>query len=392
MLLVMTSPPVSLPKSDIKPVFLMLSSCHRDLAAQGGAVNASSHVRRATECLQQVYGADVPRAQVTSEFAEARARACMDLPHLLVSSHEDLGTSATHECLIDTGNLPAVRVAREQSQGKVLLEAPAPSTSLEQVPGECVAVTARGERVHHECSPSGSRTRTNSHSRIALFSESDKHAQMLEREILSLRNRTAEQTATLLSVRKEKRKLEDELVAKHATCRRLERDAESTLSELARTREELMRGRDDAARLRDELNRVRRGEESALEQAAAEVASRRAAEGRMEVLREEGERLRNEINRLREDGQNDCTEAERRARETFGRLGALFMKAGKGELPIGLGLDGDDVKRMPGSLRGGTEDARSRSASTSGRGWGAMSVSGIEGERERRSSGGERPL
>ncbi|EPT02626.1 hypothetical protein FOMPIDRAFT_1040862 [Fomitopsis schrenkii] len=330
MLLVMTSPPVSLPKSDIKPVFLMLSSCHRDLAAQGGAIDSASHVRRATECLQQVYGADVPRAQVTSEFAEARARSCMDLPHLLArTSQVDLGTGPTRECLIDTGNLPAVRVAHEQSQGKVPLEAPTSPTSLEGVPCERGDITpTRGE--DRERSPSRSRTQTNSHSRTASYSERDKHVQMLEREIQSLRNRAAEQTATLLSVRKEKRKLEDELVTKHTACRRLQRDTESTSGELARAREELARAQEDIARLRDELRRVRRGEENALEQAAAEVANRRAAEGRAEVLREELERLRNEMNRVRAEGRDE-REAERRARETFARLGALFTKAGRGK-------------------------------------------------------------
>ena len=139
---------------------------------------------------------------------------------------------------------------------------------------------------------------------------------------------------------------------------------------------------------------MRRGEEGALEQAAAEVASRRAAEGRVEVLREEMGRLQNEIGRLKADWREEEREADRRARETFAKLGALFTKAGRGELPIGLGLDGDgfggDVRRVPATPR---EDARSRSASTSGRGWGSVSVSGAEAERSRRSSGGfERPL
>ena len=403
MLLVMTSPPVSLSKADIKPVYLMLSSCHRDIAAQGGPVDGAYHVRQATECLRQVYGVEVPRAQVTSEFAEARARACMDLPHLLTStSTPDLETGSTRECLVDTGNLPMARLTREQSPRKQVPEAPASSTSIEGIqPGRGGATPAsRGGRASRERSPSRSRTQTDSHSRTASYTERDKHVQILEREIQSLRDRAAEQTNTLLSVRKEKRRLEDELVAKHAMCRRLERDAEAASGELTRSQEELARAKDDAARLRDELDRVRRGEESALEQAAAEVASRRAAEGRVEVLREEMGRMRNEMARLRAEGRDSEREAEWRARETFARLGALFAKAGRGELPISLGLDGEasgaDVRRTPAtpaSDRAGREDARSRSASTSGRGWGSVSLPGMDCERERRSSGGfEKPL
>ena len=404
-ILVMTSPPVSLPKTDIKPVYLMLSSCHRDIAAKGGSVDVAFHVRQATECLQQVYGTDVPRAQVTSEFAEARARTCMSLPHLLASAPTpDLETGPIRERLADTVNLPAARSHREQSPSNRVPEAPASTDSLQRIHPEWSNATT----THSERSPPRSRTRTDSHSRNTSYSERDRHVQMLEREIQSLRDRTAEQNTTLLSIRKEKRRLEDELVAKHTTCRRLERDAEATSGELARAQDELARARKDAVQLKDELNRVRRGEESALEQAAAEVAGRRAAEGRVDVLREEMGRLRNEVDRLRADGREDEREAERRARETFARLGAMFVKAGRGELPIGLGLPvdgegggtGGDVRRTPVALasdRVGREDARSRSASTSGKGWGSVSasvsVSGMDGERERRSSGNfERPL
>ncbi|KZT67165.1 hypothetical protein DAEQUDRAFT_813035 [Daedalea quercina L-15889] len=382
---VMTSAPVSLSNSDLKPVFLMLSSCHRDLAAQSRSEDVAFHVRRATECLQQVYGVDVPRAQVTSEFAEARARSCMDLPSLL-SSASDSGQELAHarECLADAGNLPTTRAHQEQS--------PSRKRAREQstVPTELGDDKRRSDRsisAHAQRDePDRSRARADSHSRSQ--SERDRHVHALEREIQATRDRAADEHAILLGVRTAKRKLEDDLVAEHAARRRLEREADSTAGELARTREELVRAREDVARLRDELSRARRGEEGALEQAAAEVASRRAAEGRVDVLREELGRLRNEVTRARAAGREmaeEGREAERKARETFARLGEMFVKAGRGELPLGLALDDGGQNRgdgptTPASERGHwEEDRRSRSASTSGRGWGPKL--GVENER-----------
>ncbi|TFY53475.1 hypothetical protein EVJ58_g9432, partial [Rhodofomes roseus] len=242
MIAVMTSPPVSLAKTDVKPAFLMLSSCHRDLAALGGA-GSDIAVHRATECLQQVYGVDIPRAQVTSEFAEARARSCMDLPGML-SSGDDPGDARARDYLADAGNLPAAPSAQEQSPSKQ--KANGDSMAFGQchtVDAEHSGVIVPNHTAHGDTGPGAQRiepeqgrSRANSQSHLRQHSERDEHGhlQILERETQALKDRASEMSTTLMNVRTAKRKLEDELVAEHAARRRAERDAVQADTQLAR--------------------------------------------------------------------------------------------------------------------------------------------------------------
>ncbi|KAH9924891.1 uncharacterized protein B0H18DRAFT_955290 [Fomitopsis serialis] len=395
---VMTGNPVSLAKADLKPTFLMLSSCHRDIVAQGDSKDAAFHV----------YGVDVPRAQVTSEFAEARARSCMDIPGLVASGQDD-GTAHVREYLADAGNLPAAPSAQEQSPSKkrTRQDPPTPKGPDNNV-SEKHNSTSK-DAAHHDTGVSAPRTeperdreRSTSHSSASAsrsYSERDKHGQvqLLEREIKALRNRAAEADSTLLNVRTAKRKLEEDLVISHAARRRAERDIEAVTSELARVREELGRAREehartreDVVRLKDELSRARRGEESALEQAAAEVESRRAAGRRVEEMGAEMGRLRDELRRA--DAEVEVRrETEVLVMDAFAKLEeALARPAPTRTLRLTQGSDGDagvpsgrrgEWPATPVSERGIMEDVgRSRSVSASGRsGWGPMA--GIKNER-----------
>jgi len=77
-LAVLTAPPVSLPPTTLKPAYLMLASCYRDLARETPTHNAELS-RRATACLQRVYGVDVPCAHATSEWDVEADRKSMDV-------------------------------------------------------------------------------------------------------------------------------------------------------------------------------------------------------------------------------------------------------------------------------------------------------------------------
>ena len=61
----MTSPSVGLSENDLKPVYLMLSSCHTDLAKRAQSSGLASQIRedhrcKAQEYLQKVYGKNTP--------------------------------------------------------------------------------------------------------------------------------------------------------------------------------------------------------------------------------------------------------------------------------------------------------------------------------------------
>lgn len=59
-LLALTSPAVGLSEAELKPAFLMLSSCHTDLSRTVASEMAGEHALKAQEYLRKVYGAHTP--------------------------------------------------------------------------------------------------------------------------------------------------------------------------------------------------------------------------------------------------------------------------------------------------------------------------------------------
>lgn len=100
----MTSPSIGLPESELKPAFLMLSSCHTDLAKRarssglGGQIREEHH-RKAQEYLQKVYGTNTPGDAPPSLAAPQPSRVVNALslhPTPVASGSENAGsTSAT---------------------------------------------------------------------------------------------------------------------------------------------------------------------------------------------------------------------------------------------------------------------------------------------------------
>ncbi|KAI0915742.1 hypothetical protein AcV5_003580 [Taiwanofungus camphoratus] len=265
---VMLSPSVGLALQDLKPAFLMLSSCYMDLVKQTRASDGTDtaesreHARKATECLQQVYGVNVPPVQATSEYAPSKSS--MDVSTLVVESE----ASRSRGYLANTSNLPAAE-------------------RREPIDPE-----------HHR-------------ENAALQPQSSSHIQMLEREIQALRDQQANNVAYVSRARSAKRKLEDDLDEERRTRRKLERQLDEAGKELAG---------------------ARRGENFALEQCRAEVESRRRAELSAGELRDEVASVRQEMKERLEE----CKQSERRARECFGKLGVLFLKAANGEVEGGV--------------------------------------------------------
>ncbi|KAH9945675.1 hypothetical protein B0H21DRAFT_744176 [Amylocystis lapponica] len=266
MIEVMTSHAVGLPARDLKPAFLMLSSCHTDLAKQTRAPDGSCtdestrHILEAAKWLQHVYGTHVPPAAEPTSAECAATKASMDVS--AVPSASTSTPAPPRGCLANTSNLPAPAThERRESSG--------PSRGL---------------------------------------------VQMLEREIQALRDRQADHTALL------------------SEARALRRRAQEDLDEERRARRKAERAMEQAGL---DVVGVRRAEKLALEEARAEGEGRRRAELRAEELRDELVRVRREC-QVRVDA---CAEEDRRARECFGKLGALFLKASKGEMEGGVWKD-----------------------------------------------------
>lgn len=71
----MTSPTVGLSEDDIKPAFLMLASCHNELAKQAKATDSKEsdlHFHKAKRCLQKVYGTNTLSLETGSSTAPFR--------------------------------------------------------------------------------------------------------------------------------------------------------------------------------------------------------------------------------------------------------------------------------------------------------------------------------
>ncbi len=83
--LVMTSSNIGLTEDDLKPAFLMLSSCYNELSKRSqkdGGTSSDTYQKMAAESLQKVYGTNLP------------------IPG------GSIPTAPRHGCLADTGNLP----------------------------------------------------------------------------------------------------------------------------------------------------------------------------------------------------------------------------------------------------------------------------------------------
>lgn len=216
---VMTAPPVALPITDLKPILLMMSTCHRDLAKQMQAMDpekSAEHTRRAVRCLQSVYGLDVPREQ-----------ACATPLPASQSEKEE------RHSLANTTNSPP--------HAPIPVSIPIPHTGADKAGGVQAVVG-------------------------------------------------------LVELRSAKRRLEEELRTERIVRQRLEGE----LSDC------------EAARVRAEAEKTKAEKGKELAEAARAEADGRAREAQ---------------------------EGERRARECFARLGALFTRAAGGE--VAVNDDGD---------------------------------------------------
>ncbi|CAL1707897.1 unnamed protein product [Somion occarium] len=257
MIEVMTSPVVGIPERELKPAFLMLSSCHTDLAKRARIASGPEddgrreHLRKAQECLQKVYGKNVPSSD--------------DKPLA--------APQASRGYLINAGNL--------QSNDPF--------------------ATVQDDRTPTK---SGGRTIND-----------------LERENQSLRDRHRNLGKSLSQANVAKRKAENDLDDERHLRRKAERDL---------------------AGVQQELSSARRSERFALEQCRREVENRRKAEERAAKLKDELVKVKHDL----EISGEGIAEKERRARECFGRLGMIFLKAAKGET---AGLE-----EIPGTLAAGS--------------------------------------
>ncbi|OBZ68108.1 hypothetical protein A0H81_11806 [Grifola frondosa] len=252
----MTSASVGMSAGELKPAFLMLSSCHSDLAKLSRTPDGSDteesreHLGKAKAALQQVYGLHIPRAQTDAEYAASKAS--MDPSVLADPSHN-------RECLTDKSN---IRRSSSASQ-KEKEDESAPRTSV----------------------------------------------RMLEREIQSLRDRHVNHTQWLNQARVTKRKLEDDLSEERHVRRKLERQLDHATEDAVGARrgekfaleqcrlevESRRRAEERAEQLRDDAMRMQRSLEEKLaesgerERKARECFAKlgmlfmKAAKGEMEV-------------------------------------------------------------------------------------------------------------
>ncbi|KZT00480.1 uncharacterized protein LAESUDRAFT_718141 [Laetiporus sulphureus 93-53] len=237
MINVMTSSPVSLPVAALRPAYLMLASCYRDLVVRTQGREAEEHARRAAECLKLVYGEVLPpvAAQVLSKWASAPERRSMEVSGMQAKDRRE--ALATQEVcpLMDTSNVRRpTGNRREQTASKNERENVLPRSQTHTI---------------------------------------DSRVPTLEREVRILRDRADESLAA-------KRRLEDELGTERTVRRRVERELEQAKRgeafALAQARAEV-EARRGAERRESE---ARRGEERARREAEdTKEEARRAEEG-----------------------------------------------------------------------------------------------------------------
>ncbi|KAF7790383.1 hypothetical protein EIP86_001338 [Pleurotus ostreatoroseus] len=71
---VLTSSPVRLPEAELKPAYLMMAGCHSDLSKTASAEDVKAHMVKAQECLQKVYGTNVPSLGAVSQKRDRDGR------------------------------------------------------------------------------------------------------------------------------------------------------------------------------------------------------------------------------------------------------------------------------------------------------------------------------
>lgn len=152
----------------------------------------------------------------------------------------------------------------------------------------------------------------------------------LQREVQSLRDRHTHHSACLSQLRSAKRKLEEDLSEERHCRRKVERELQHTSQE---------------------LSSARRAENFVAEQCRREVETRRRAEERAIELRDEVMVVRRELDSLG----RDTSDKERKTKECFGKLGALFLKVAEGE----VGLEGDLLAGLSGGNSVGPDHRKS---------------------------------
>lgn len=165
----------------------------------------------------------------------------------------------------------------------------------------------------------------------------DGYLRILEREVQSLRDKQKNNIANLAEAREDKRRFEDELSTERDARRRVERELEDATHE---------------------LSGARRSEKYALEQCKREVEIRRRIE----------ERAGDDLAILRRDMEDkgaEWADRQKRLREAFGQLGALFESASKGEMDLSSGL-GRFLLPLPSSMPAPHVTSRRERTTTAG--------------------------
>ncbi|KAI0790641.1 hypothetical protein C8Q75DRAFT_95652 [Abortiporus biennis] len=90
MIHVMISPTVGLPEGELKPIFLMLSSCHTEIwkriRVNGPSEISKMHFEKAKTYLQAVYGTNTPQLSAPSEMLRVRSKSGLNSKYIREST------------------------------------------------------------------------------------------------------------------------------------------------------------------------------------------------------------------------------------------------------------------------------------------------------------------
>ncbi|KAI0062923.1 hypothetical protein BV25DRAFT_1991122 [Artomyces pyxidatus] len=232
---------------DIKPAFLMLSSCQAELGKRARTTSgketeaSTAHMEKSRQWLQRIYGTAVPELADSSNTAVVGALG-LDLPRNGTSGPStDSGENAHHP------------QSPQPTLSEVELLYPSPQSVLHA--SHSRSRTAPGIPTGPRRTPAP----TSPHHKASLA---------LERDLQILRDRHASQVVELNSMRTAKRKVEDECVQERILRRKLERTLQDVETQLERTQK-----LEDAAReqVRWEVQARRKAEELVEQERAMRV-------------------------------------------------------------------------------------------------------------------------
>jgi hypothetical protein len=269
---------VGISEADLKPGFLMLSSCETQLSKRARTSSGENtktsleHAQNSYRWLQKVYGEIVPQAETESnQAAIAKAKA----------------TASHHNSQSVQQTIKATTI-------------PSSSSSLDRVSSASGTYSVPTKT---SVDLAGDATLATTPNYIALANMA--RVQMLERELQSIRDRERNAASDLNIARSAKRKLEDDFHAERNLRRKLERKLND---------------------VEGQLDISKKMENFALDQMKREVDARRRAEERAEGEREK----RKEV---------EASLKARGSKPLFEDLADMFQRAAKGEgivLPANL--------------------------------------------------------